>query len=172
MLKFLLPVLLAIVGIGAGVGAGLILKPAPSEEQAETKATAHDLGDCPPSDAENAPGQLIDAASLIDSEYVKLNNQFIIPIITDTRVAALVVMSATIEIKSGNTELVYSREPKLRDLFLQTFFDHASIGRFSGEFTNSSNLGPLREELLIVAKRVLGDAVTGVLLTEMVRQDS
>lgn len=172
MLKFLLPVLLAVVGIGAGVGAGIFLKPEPPEESAEIDVTTRELEDCLPSDAQGVPAQLIDAAALIDSEYVKLNNQFVVPVITDTRVAALVVMSVTIEIKAGNAELVYSREPKLRDLFLQTLFDHAGIGRFSGEFTNSSNLGPLREELLIVARRVLGDVVTGVLLTDMVRQDS
>ena len=172
MLKLLLPIVLALVGIGAGVGAGLMLKPTAEEAPAEDLAAAHPALDCPPPENGEVPSQLIDAAALVDSEYVKLNNQFVIPVITETRVAALVVMSATIEIKAGNAELVYSREPKIRDLFLQTLFDHASIGRFSGEFTNSANLMPLREELLIVAQRVLGDAVTGVLLTDMARQDA
>ncbi|MGB1033933.1 MAG: flagellar basal body-associated protein FliL, partial [Primorskyibacter sp.] len=135
MLKFILPLILGLVGIGAGVGAGIMLKPAPTPE-ADAHASA--LGEpsaegagaaCPPpGDMAANHTQAIDAAVLVDKEFVKLNNQFVVPIITDTRVAALVVMSLTIEVNVGNTELVYSREPKLRDLFLQTLFDQASLG--------------------------------------------
>ena len=170
MLKLLLPVLLALVGLGAGVGAGLMLKP--SGETAEPAAP--DVADCAPPahDPAAAPPPRVDAPELEDRIYVKLNNQFVVPVITETRVAALVVLSVTIETKAGQSELVYAREPKLRDLFLQALFDQAALGRFSGEFATAANLMPLRQELTIIARRVLGEDVSDVLITDILRQDA
>ena len=119
-----------------------------------------------------APEVRVDAAELVDREFVKLNNQFVVPVVTETRVAALVVLSITIETQIGKSEVIYAREPKLRDLFLQTLFDQASLGRFSGEFANAANLRPLRDELTVIARRVLGPEVSDVLITDISRQDA
>ncbi|MCB1332080.1 MAG: flagellar basal body-associated FliL family protein [Roseivivax sp.] len=170
MLRILLPVILALVGIGAGVGAGIFLSGG-AEEHTEVAA------DCPaPTVIEvpegEAPEVRVDAAELVDREFVKLNNQFVVPVVTETRVAALVVLSITIETQIGKSEVIYAREPKLRDLFLQTLFDQASLGRFSGEFANAANLRPLRDELTVIARRVLGPEVSDVLITDISRQDA
>ncbi|MEC3861636.1 flagellar basal body-associated FliL family protein [Mesobacterium sp. TK19101] len=175
-MRFLIPVILTLIGVGAGLGAGLFLRPDPAQENAAQGDTSHDAtaGEpvaCVPVEG-HAPLPPIDAADLADREYVKMNNQFVIPVITETRVASLVVLSITLEAKAGSSELVYQREPKLRDLFLQTLFDQASLGRFSGDFANAANLAPLRDELRTVARRVLGDAVSDVLITDMSRQDA
>jgi hypothetical protein len=159
---------LAVLGVGAGIGAGLMLKPAPETENAE----AVDCPVVPIVEAGDVPPVRVDAAQLEDREFIKLSNQFVLPVITDTRVAALVVLSITIETQVGKSEVVYAREPKLRDLFLQTLFDHASQGRFSGDFASAANLRPLRDELTLVARRVLGPEVSDVLLTDLARQDA
>ena len=106
------------------------------------------------------------------SEYIRLNNQFIIPVLSGGRVSALVVLSLSLETSPGQAEQVYLREPKLRDAFLQVLFDHANTGGFNGSFTDSGNLLQLRKSLLGEAKLVLGEIVTGVLITEIARQDS
>jgi hypothetical protein len=106
-----------------------------------------------------------------NTEFVKLNNQFVVPVVTRDRVSAMVVMSLSIEIAQGNSEIVYTREPKLRDGFLQVLFDHANLGGFEGEFTNANNMDVLRMSLRDVATLVLGDAARGVLITEIARQD-
>ena len=74
-------------------------------------------------------------------EYVKLNNQFVVPVVEDGRVAAMVVLSLSLEVEAGNTEAVYQREPKLRDAFLQVLFDHANVGGFCGSFTDGVEPG-------------------------------
>ena len=167
MLKLLIPLVLALLGLGAGVGAGLALK-APAKD---TKAA-----DCAlPADAGHAAGPpetKLGTPKPLERDYVKLNNQFVVPVVHDGKIRALVVMSLSLEVTKGQGEAVYPREPKLRDAFLRVMFDHANAGGFDGDFTANGNMLPLREGLLNAARQILGDAVTDVLIIEIVRQDN
>ena len=163
MIRKLLPVLLALFGLGGGIGAGLFLRPAP-EPEAEASA-AHAEGE---TKEEDAKGEAEEGGP----EYVKMNNQFVVPVVEKGRVSAMVVLSLTLEVETGNTEAVYQREPKLRDAFLQVLFDHANIGGFSGSFTDGSNLVVLRTGLRDAAALVLGTSVRDVLITDIARQDN
>ncbi|MFV2002568.1 MAG: flagellar basal body-associated FliL family protein, partial [Paracoccaceae bacterium] len=118
--------------------------------------------------ANEKPAAEPDLSSL---EYVKLNNQFIIPVVNDGQVVSLVVMSLNLEVAAGGRELVYQREPKLRDVFLQVLFDHANAGGFDGAFTSGSNMTQLRDALRESAKKTLGETLTDVLIVDVVRQD-
>jgi hypothetical protein len=161
MLLKLIPILLLCVGVASGIGAGLALRPEPEpiitegaseqSDEAKTKESQHD--------AEK------------EKEYVKLNNQFIVPVVRKTLIESLVVLSLSIEVEAGQADLVYSHEPKLRDVLLQVLFDHANIGGFGGAFTNSNTMDILRISLTEAAQAVLGKAVSGVLITDIARQD-
>lgn len=105
-------------------------------------------------------------------EYVKLNNQFVVPLMAGGRVNSMVVLSLSIEITSDATEYVYAREPKIRDAFLQVLFDHANAGGFGGSFTDGLNLDLVRQALTETARKIIGDSVKDVLITEIARQDS
>lgn len=169
MLGKLLPILLAVVGLGGGVGAGLFLRPAPAADDHAAEAdhaAPEEEGHADADDGEHAD------AEEGTPEYVKLNNQFVVPVVEKGRVAALVVLSLSLEVEPGSTEAVYVREPKLRDVFLQVMFDHANTGGFSGSFTDGSNLIGLRTSLKEAAAQVLGLVVTDVLITDIARQDS
>jgi flagellar protein FliL len=172
MLRKLLPVLLALVGLGGGVGAGLFLRPAPAAEdhaaEGADPAKAGEHGDAAEGEAVAEDGEPEEGAP----EYVKMNNQFVVPVVEDGRVGAMVVLSVSIEVEAGNTEAVYQREPKLRDVFLQVLFDHANTGGFSGSFTDGANLIFLRTSLKEAAVLVMGNAVRDVLITDIARQDS
>ena len=63
-------------------------------------------------------------------EYVKLSNQFVVPVVKGKTVVSLVVLSLSLEVPEGQKDAVFRREPKLRDSFLQVLFDHANIGGF------------------------------------------
>lgn len=167
MLKKLLPVLLALIGTGAGVGAGLFLMPAGGE------APVADHGDGKSAGLQaEIDTQRDDAPDGDSNEYVKLNNQFVIPIMGPKRVEALVVAALSVEVASGMSQEVYQREPKLRDVFLQVMFDHANIGGFEGSFTSGERMEILRAALLDAARSVLGSDVKDVLITEIARQDA
>ena len=151
LIKKLLPVLLGLVGLGIGIGAGIFLRPA-SEEHAMVEEE--------PLDPALAP------------EYAKLANQFIVPVMTKGKVSAMVILSLSLEVANGTTQEVYKIEPKLRDVFLQVMFDHANAGGFSGSYTDGANLLLLRKALLEAVMGVLKETVTDVLIIDIVRQDS
>jgi flagellar FliL protein len=169
MLRKLLPLLLALVGLGGGVGAGLFLRPAHDPETAA--AGEHAEGEAH-ADAEAEVEEEHSDDPATGPEYVKMNNQFVVPVVEQGRVAAMVVLSLSLEVEAGNTEAVYTREPKLRDAFLQVLFDHANMGGFNGSFTDGSNLIVLRTSLKEAAAMVLGPTVTDILITDIARQDS
>lgn len=163
MLLKLLPVLMLVLGVGAGAGAGLFLAPKPDPD-------AHDG----PEMAKNADDDTHDEAEADQpvTDFVKLNNQFVIPIIQKERVTSLVVLSLSIETRIAMSDVVHSREPKLRDAFLRVLFDHANMGGFNGSFTQSDMLGILRSSLADVARKELGPDVESVLITDISRQDT
>lgn len=167
-MKKILPLVFLLVGSGAGVGAGIFLRPEPAAEAAEDTVENAEAEKAKPEkakekDPDNPPAEM---------EYVKLNNQFVVPIVKDQVVVALVVMALSIEVPEGNKDGVFKREPKLRDSFLQVLFDHANVGGFDGAFTEANNLALLRQALRDVAQKDLGvDVASDVLILEIARQD-
>jgi flagellar protein FliL len=174
MLRKILPAILAVIGLGGGVGAGYALRPAAdpaaAEHPAEGEKPAADAHETASPEGETA-GHEKSGEEEAGPEYVKLNNQFVVPVVEKDRVAAMVVLSLSLEVEAGNTEAVYKREPKLRDALLQVLFDHANTGGFSGSFTDGSNLIVLRTSLKEAAALVLGTVVRDVLITDIARQD-
>jgi flagellar protein FliL len=165
MIAKLFPLFIALAGLGGGVAAGLFLRPETEDSQHATET--------PPEDGHEATETAEDQGSAEGvPEFVKLNNQFVVPVVTDERVTALVVLSLSLEVTPGTTEAVFQREPKLRDVFLQVLFDHANLGGFGGSFTDGSNLVLLRGTLLEAARSVLGPDVSDVLITDIARQDN
>lgn len=170
MKKVLVPILLALVGIAGGAGVGLFLVPAP-EPAAE--ATAEGEVVCAaPAEGEGGHGALDpEALHATPSAFVPLENQFIVPLLEDGSVAALVVLSISIETGEGQEEAVIAAEPRLRDGFLQVLFDHANTGGFAGTFTATEPMRSLRLALDASAAEVLGEKVRSVLIVDIVRQD-
>jgi flagellar protein FliL len=151
-MKKLLPLILILLGLGAGAGAGLALRPAPPADD----------------DVAAAPVALPSKPS----DFVRLNNQFIVPVVEQGRVASLIVLALSLEVDEGTNQQVFAREPKLRDAFLQVLFDHANSGGFRGNFTESTALVALRRALRETARQVVGGNVQDVLITDFARQDN
>lgn len=107
--------------MAAGSAPGPFLRPAPEAgdhaAEGSEPAPAGGHGGTATEDAE-ASGHA-DEPEDGAPEYVKMNNQFVVPVVEGGRVAAMVVLSLSLEVDAGNTEAVYQREPKLRDVFLQ-----------------------------------------------------
>ncbi len=213
----LIPIILAVIGLGGGVGAGLFLRPAAEmggEEHAMMECVSEDTdghgepaagghGE-PASDGHGAPATdghgapVADHGDEADCEpametahepvaasgggghgdaptgltYVKLSKQFVVPVVDDGKVAALVVMSLSLEIDASLAETVFIVEPKLRDALLRVMFTHANSGGFDGQFTGGQPMSDLRGSLTEAAQDVLGRSnVSSVLVTDILRQD-
>lgn len=170
-MKKLLPVIIAIVGLAGGIGAGAFLRPAPEVAAAPECDPATE--DCSPEAAEYAASAVVEVYDAQKAwDYVKLPKQFVIPIIKRERVSALVVLSLSLEVEPGNSDAVLARAPKLKDGFLQVMFAHANSGGFDGAFTTGQSMKDLRAALNVVAQRYLGETVNDVLIEEIVKQES
>ena len=168
MIRKLLPVIFLAVGLCAGVGAGIVLAPPDKANDAGKKAAE----DKPEKAKEAKPKKTKKDEKASQFEYLKLTKQFVVPVVKSDKISALVVMSLSLEVRPGISEAFYEIEPKLRDGFLQVLFDHANTGGFDGSFTQSGNLSALRQSLLEVAKKDLGEDVSSVLIMSVARQDS
>lgn len=161
-MKKLLPLIFLLFGTAAGGGVGYVLRPAPPEmakEGVEGEAMAE----------KSAPKEDKSDAAV---EYVKLNNQFVVPVVKNRVVISLVVMALSLEAPEGSKEAIFKKEPKLRDSFLQVLFDHANAGGFDGAFTEAGAMNQLRGALREVAQKDLGEEmVKDVLILEIARQD-
>lgn len=175
----LLPLILVLIGIGGGGGAGYMLRPAPaelaaSEEGGTPKADDHakdNHDDGPKEDSKKDDhsdyGEGADAPA-----FVKLNNQFVVPVVYQEEVAALVVLSLTLETSADATTALYNQEPKIRDTALRVLFNHAYSGGFDGHFTAPEKLDVLRMNLREAVNVLSGGKVHDVLITDIIRQDN
>ncbi len=175
MIRMLLPIVFLLLGLGAGVGAGLFL--GQSAEPVPDVARTEGAPEGESSDAEAEPqlppgdGVFVTEASSV-TEYVRLHNQFIVPVVRDGSVRSLVVMALTVEIESSQSDAVFRHEPRLRDSFLRVLFAHANAGGFDNAFTEAASMDPLRRGLRNAAASVLGEGVRDVLIVDITRQDA
>ena len=166
MKLLLIPIVCLILGVGGGVGAGIFLLP-DADNEAEIAST--DIN------ADGAGEQTVEPPAEVSLEvsgveYIDLANQFIVPLLVDGKVSAIVVLAIGLEVAEGTMQEVMLGEPKLRAAFLQTLFNHANNGGFDGNFTAFSTLQTLRRELLLVAQSISGVRVSDVLILDVVRQ--
>lgn len=152
----LLPGLLVLAGLVAGGAAGYLARPAAPPQDGAAAGIAE--GGPPAA----GPGR----------DFVRLNNQFVVPVVEGGQVRALVILSLAIEAAAGASDRVFAQEPKLRDAFLRVLFDHANAGGFRGAFTAGGTLGALRAALREAAVGVLGPLAIDVLITDIGRQDA
>jgi flagellar basal body-associated protein FliL len=152
------PIVALVMGVAAGVGGAILMSPDETNEQVEG---AWD-GPVPP--PEPTPGE--------PAEYADLGNQFVVPVLRDGEVRALVLVSITLEVSEGTTGQVFALEPRLRDAFLRVLFDHANAGGFDDRFTQSDRMSLLRQGLREAAHRLLGPMLRDVLIVDIVRQEA
>ncbi|WP_333827061.1 flagellar basal body-associated protein FliL [Pararhodobacter sp.] len=152
-MKKLLPVILALVGLLAGAGAGWSLRP----------------GAAPATEDENAAHYRPAPAN---TETLRLPGQFVVPLLEEGRVRSMVVMSLALELAQGHGVSLQNQEARLRAVLLQVMFDHANTGGFEGVFTSGETLLLLRRTLRDAARAEIGEALHDILITELLRQEN
>lgn len=157
MKKLLALFLVLAAGVG-GIYGGQALKPA--EDDAEAHARADLAEPLPTTESQDAA-----------YEYVKFSRQFILPVVESSKIKSLIVADIQLEVTSGSTEYTFSRAPKLRAAFLQVLYRHAHTGSLKQSILTDRTLRELREDLLKVARPILGDRIRDILITDLLRQD-
>lgn len=172
-MKFLIPLVLALVGLVGGAAAGYFLKPAPHLEPApclDEHGAAQPPEACASEEELAMLGEPTEEADGLTA-YVDMERQFIIPLVAEGRVDALMVMTLAIEVDSAAYEEVALKKPKLRDAMLKSLFDHAYSGGFNGDFTAEYVMRDLRRSLIAASRRVAGEPVRNVLVTDIIKQE-
>ncbi|MDP4990714.1 MAG: flagellar basal body-associated protein FliL [Marivita lacus] len=125
----------------------------------------------PDAQSETSSDDLQDGAS--DSfEIVKLPSQFVVPVIMDNRVRAMVILTVALEVEVGQGDRVRALEPKLRDEFLAELFSLAALDGFKDEMISRKTLELVKRALSVRSSEVLGLQNVNVLVTDMARQDA
>jgi hypothetical protein len=180
-MKRLLPLLIALAGLATGVGAALMLKPAPEPEAAQADVCAapgaeHGANAAAPCDPASDPFKPVphgEKRPATELAYVPIEKPFVVPVFSGEKVAAMVVLSLSVETETEAAPTVQAVEPRLRDSFLKVMFRHANSGGFDGSFTNGRKMEDLKSALLSAAREVMAATpVEQVLITEIARQDS
>lgn len=188
-MKKLLPVLMLLLGVGGGVAAGMVLKPAPVEEHAAAcgpadphgapaaDATSHaaETPGAPCPEAAEDPFAAPAAEKKPEGElvYVAMEKPFVVPIFSGDKTVGMMVVALSVESDVEGAHVVEAVQPRLRDSFLKVMFRHANSGGFDGSFTTGQKIEDLKAALLAAARAVMGEAPVGeVLITEIARQDS
>jgi len=167
--KFL-PIVIVLIGLAVGAGAGMFLHPTSTIQGEECKDDGHGSCDDTKVAADVGHGEAVEP-SPNNVYYVKLSKQFVVPVVKDRKVSSMVVMSLSIETTPAVGDIVFAREPKLRDALLAVMFLHANSGGFDGQFTSSEAMNDLRGSLLEATRDVIGDDIYSVLVTDILRQD-
>lgn len=179
-MKLLMPLVIALAGLGAGVAAGVALKPAPEPEaevacaapaEAAAEGEGAAEGCAAPDPLEPVAGK---AAEKHDGKtsVVAVEKPFVVPVFRDDKVVAMVVASVAVEVAEENATKVEAATPRLRDSLLAAMFLHANTGGFDGAFTSGRKMDDLRAALRAAARQVFGPTpVNDVLITEIARQD-
>ncbi len=167
MIAKLVPVVFLLLGMAAGASTALFMEksgiPAGDATTApDSKTLEKGAEKGIPTDGKEGPEE---------KEYVRLANQFVVPVIERGKIRSLVVLTISIETSPGHQEDIFARQPKLRDSFLEVLFDYSNTGGFAGAFTNTTALQSLKAELTKVARRELGEFVDAVLIEDIMRQD-
>ena len=175
-MKVLIPLLIALVGLGAGVGAGLFLRPAPEAAPSHEASADCGHGEVEPCRTAEADPFKTTKVSVKKHEeeltYVPMDKPFVVPVFAGEKVIAMVVVSLSLETDLDGAHVVEAVQPRLRDSFLKALFRHANSGGFDGSFTSGQKMDDLKSALLQAGKTVMGEAMIGeVLITEIARQD-
>jgi flagellar protein FliL len=189
--KVVTPIVLALLGLGAGVGAGIALKPAapghadlacaepsagpghsePAAAQTHAAPERAEPAPCPPPDP-FAPVEHAAKKPAHELAYVTMDKPFVVPVFSGEKVIAMMVVSLSVETEAEAAPTVEGVKPRLRDSFLKAMFRHANSGGFNGSYTAGPKMDDLKSALLQAAQAILPETpVEEVLITEIARQD-
>jgi hypothetical protein len=162
-MKKLLPLLSLILGLGGGVGAAIVLAPPDttpaSDESGKTETPSEDTA------------KSSDPVAAEDMEIVKLPNQFVVPVMVNKRVIAMVILTVALQVEDGTGDDIRTLEPKIRDTFLEELFGLAALGVFEDEIVSRQSMSLVRTALTERTKTLLDQKGAKVFITDMARQD-
>lgn len=166
MLNKILPILITIIAVG---GAGFAAKTLKGGGASQAAIDAH---------VEANGGKYSKGVHHVEGEektsgygYFNFRRNFIIPVVGQSRVEALVLLSVSIEMEESKIENTTTREPTIRDAFMKTLLEMSHEGIFNRDITNPDVYNEIQKRLLETAIITVDEGVRSILLVDFARQD-
>lgn len=176
-MKALITVVLYSVAAGGGVVAASYFKSNAAPADAPTEATkdskshekkdSHVKKDSHAKDSQDGHGE----AKSGEINYLKFKRQFVVPVIGEDHVDALVLLNIGVSMSGDIKEEVFRHEPKFRDAFMRELLSMSNAGYFNDELTRPATYEVLRETLLRAARDVMDEGIEDILILDFARQD-
>lgn len=163
-MKKLLPILGVVFALafGAAAGAGIRLATAGAPEERGADASRAESADKPTKKSGEGHG---DASS--KSAYMKFSRQFVAPVIKGGVPIGTIILDVSIEIDPSMSQSAYAEEPRLRDAVMDVLLRQGASGRLSELFANPVVLDETKAEVLVAARKTLGEGARSVLIMDI-----
>lgn len=167
MKALILPVLMSISAAGGVFTANLLKGDAPSAAPASHGDEGHGAEKAAKSKGHGGES----SAKSDSSDFMKFKRQFVVPVMKDQSVEALVLLNLGLDIDESKRDEVFRKEPRFRDIFIRELLQLSNDGYFNEEMTSPNTYEVVRETLLRAAKSVDETSVNDVLILDFSRQD-
>lgn len=159
MLNKVLPIIIVLIAVGGAGYAAMMMKggPQPAPKAAADHGTDEVHG--------------VKPEDLAGVGYFDFQRNFLVPVIGDSEVQAIVLMTLSIEMDESAIEEVRGREPRIRDQFMKTLLALSHEGVFDNDITDPATYETIRVRLSRVGQTVVHESVRSVLIVDFGRQD-
>ena len=173
--KLLFPLVLMIAVVGGAVAADFIRTgdSAKEDSHGETEGKSHAKDDKASKDGKKKKGKDDDHGDTASSSvsYLKFKRQFVVPVMDQGKIEALVIMNLNLELNENAPENVYSLEPKLRDAIMRELLTMSDNNIFGKKLTSAESYETLRDTLLRASEAVVPEGIKDVLILDIARQE-
>lgn len=179
MLNKILPIIITLVAVAGAGFAAMTLKggpadvppPAHGDDHAGSDSHGGGHGGGDHGDSHGSVKQVHSEDSTNGLGYFNFRRNFIVPVVDDQRVRALILINVSIEMNESGIEDAQAREPNIRDAFMKTLLAMSHEGMFNQDITNPDVYSEVQARLLETAKLNVDESVRSILLVDYARQD-
>ncbi len=185
MNKLLTPIVLIIAIFAGSAGANFLKAPASEpaskekKTESEEKSGKDDHGEKAKKDDHGKKDKKADAKKDKGGDgygssgvsYYKFSREFVIPLMREEQVDALIIMNLNLEVDSDFSGSLFSKEPKLRDNIMSTLIALSNDGRTLDNFSNVESYETIRSLILKNLNSELGPGILNVLILDMAKQE-
>lgn len=187
MKQFIAPVVVVLFAVAGGVS-GNLLKAEGSSGEAHASPVQDEGHGKPEMDSHDAPdddhkpkkkktsghgGDDGHGASGGGSDiaFYKFSREFVVPIMANRRVKALVILHLSLEVDEATNDKLFSLDPKLRDNIMTTLIGLSNDGITLDELTSPDSYETIRSMVLMNLQSEISEDIQNVLIMDVGKQD-
>lgn len=106
-----------------------------------------------------------------DTSFYKFSREFVVPIMAERRVKALVILHISLEVDKKGSDELFSLDPKLRDNIMTTLIALSNDGQTLEELTSPDSYETIRSMILMNLNSGISEDIKNVLIMDVGKQD-